>query len=330
MTNNLPLKNKYSAKSAGRLITNKVPVASIAATVADVEKLLLKDTKNFDTINYVYVTDKDNKLVGVFSIKELFRSPKNTLVKELLPPKIIKARPHTHQERVAYLALKNSLKAIPIIDKDDKFLGVVPSDEILSILDSEAVENLLRFGGIMHYGVYDNIFNISIFKSLKHRLPWLVVGALGGMLAAIIINNFEEVLSRRLILAAFIPLVVYLAAAVSGQTQAFIIRDLAFESKINFLRYFARQFIIIFLIAIIISALVLVGGLFLFGELAVGLVLSLALLIAILSSIFSGLIVPLIFARLNFDPANASGPVATIIQDILSVLVYLSIAAWLL
>jgi len=160
MTNNLPLKNKYSAKSAGRLITNKVPVASIAATVADVEKLLLKDTKNFDTINYVYVTDKDNKLVGVFSIKELFRSPKNTLVKELLPPKIIKARPHTHQERVAYLALKNSLKAIPIIDKDDKFLGVVPSDEILSILDSEAVENLLRFGGIMHYGVYDNIFNI--------------------------------------------------------------------------------------------------------------------------------------------------------------------------
>jgi magnesium transporter len=320
----------YPPESAGRLMIKDVPCLSDAATVADAEKLLFQKIQNFNTINYLYILSQAEKLKGVISVKELFRSPRSTPIKKLLPPETISVHPHTDQERVALLALKNQLKAVPVVDQKNKFLGIITHDTLLNILNSEASEDIFHLGGVTHQSDHDDIFHLSLLTSLWHRLPWLILGLLGGMLAAGVVHLFETVLAQNLILAAFIPLIVYMADAVGTQMEAFIIRDLAFTPKLNFLKYLFRQALIVMLIGIAISALLYLGSLIIYRQNSLSWVLALALILAISSSLVTGLLIPYLFSKLKLDPANASGPIATIIQDILSVLVYFTIASLLL
>lgn len=321
---------KHLPETAGHLMVQNVPTVSEQATIADVEKLLLNQTKKFETIDYIYVIDQHGRLKGVISPKEIFRSHKRTAVKSLMQKKIIFTHLHSDQEHVAMLALKNKIKAIPVIDKDKKFIGVIPSDKIFQILHSEGVENMLRFAGLPKHQTHDDIFKLSAFTLLKHRLPWLMLGLIGGILAAAVTGLFEKVLAENLILAAFIPLIVYMADAVGTQMEAFIIRDLTINPKLKFIKYFFRQALIVTMIGFVASALIYGASLFIYDNFQLSLVLSLTLFLAVFSSLATGLVVPYVFGRLNFDPANASGPIATIIQDVLSVLIYFYIASLLL
>lgn len=322
----------HPKESAGRLMVANVPTIEETATVEDVEKLLIKEAKHFETINYIYVLTPQKKLKGVISIREVFLSPKKTAIKELMSKRPISVRAHTDQERVAFLALEHSLKVVPVVNKNDIFLGVVDNDKILEILHTEGVENMLRLGGMtkMKVSRYDNIFTLSIWTSIKHRLPWLIIGLLGGLGAASVVNAFEEVLARNLILAAYIPLIVYMADAVGTQMEAFIIRDLATDPELKLGKYFLRQAWIVILIAGFTGLMLYGISQLLYHDHRVSLVLVIGLFCAILSSLITGLLVPYTFGKLKLDPANASGPIATIIQDVLSILIYFWIASFIL
>lgn len=319
----------YPVDSVGRMMTNKVPIVKEGATVKDVEKVLLKETLDFGTINYVYVTNKSKKLKGIISIKEVIsHSGEKTLLEEIMAKgkKIVTVRGYSNQKRAALLAIKNNIKALPVVDKEDNFLGVLDSDSILHIVDNEHVEDVLRLGGIYNKGPFRSVMDISIFESLKHRLPWLALGLVGGLLIAGIIKHFEGLISIRPILAAFIPMVVYMASAVGTQTQIFIIRDLASSNVANsefpFLKYLLKQLYTISIIGLIMSFILYFLSFLFYGVVGTSLILSVALFFAILSSVFSGLLVPYIFYKSNFDPADASGPIGIIIQDIVSVIIY--------
>jgi magnesium transporter len=231
---------------------------------------------------------------------------------------------------VAYLALKHNIKSVPVVDKENVFLGIVPYDTILKTMHAEGIENVLRFGGVYNHGSFDDIFSLPILVSLKHRLPWLILGLLGGIATAAIVGSFEEVLSKNIILAAFIPLIVYMADAVGTQMEAFIIRDLAINPELKLLKYLLRQGLIVVLIGVLVSAIMYGISLFLYHDPNVSFVLVTALFCAIISSLVTGLVIPYAFEKFNLDPANASGPVATIIQDLLSIVIYFAIASLIL
>lgn len=323
-------KQHYAPRTAGHVMTNRAPVIKDTAIMADVENLLLQKAHNFETINYIYVVDSNNILEGVLSLKEVFRLPKEAAVKDVMTMPVTSVRVHTDQERIAHLALRTNLKMIPVIDKNHCFLGVVAPHTIMRIISAEATEDILRFGGITSPEQLDDVLHLSLWDSLKHRLPWLILGLFGGMMTAGIVNGFENVLSQNLILVAFIPLIVYLADAVGTQMEAFIIRDLAVNPSLPFLKYLLRHFSISSLIGLIIGILLFGWSLIWYDNLRVSIALSLALFFAILASVFTGLCLPYFFGKLRLDPANASGPIATIIQDILSVTVYFLISGWLL
>lgn len=326
-----PEQHLYPPESAGRVITINVPAVSAEATVADIERLLLKRAKDFNSINYVYVTDANHRLVGVISLKEVFQQPKLTLAKDVMVTQLITVHPHTDQERVVHLALAHDLKAVPVVDKDGGFLGAVLSRTLLHTLYREANEDLLRLAGVKHpESTFDNVLKLPITKSLEHRTPWLLLGLLGGVLAAGIISQFEATLQKNLILAAFIPLMVYMADAVGTQMEAFIIRDLAVNPSLNFFQYLKRQFTVVCLIGLLTSGLLLAISLVLYKDMKVAVVLALSLFIATASSVLTGLVIPYLLGRLKQDPANASGPIATIVQDILTVTIFFLIASWLL
>lgn len=225
------------------------------------------------------------------------------------------------------LALKNNLKEIPIIDKNDVLIGVVTYDNILQIMHNEGIDNILKFGGVVGYdNSFDDISNMSLLKSIKHRLPWLLVGLFGGLFIASIIGYFEEVLSQNLILASFIPLIVYMASAVGTQMQSFIIRDLALKPNLKIFNYFLKQIGVVFLLGLVISIVMFIFSYFLHNNILISFVFFIAFLIAIISSLITGIIIPYLFKKINSDPANASGPIATIVQDTLSVIIYFTVA----
>ena len=176
----------------------------------------------------------------------------------------------------------------------------------------------------------DDILRIPLKKSFIHRIPWLLIGLFGGIIAAKIVKSFQEVLSENLILVAYIPLIVYMSDAVGTQMEAFVIRDFVLHPRLNFLKYFLKHFLVVLLIGIILSASLFTITIFSNNQLRISLVISISLLIAIISSMITGLVLPLVFKQSKTDPANASGPIATVIQDILSVTIYLMVAHLLL
>ena len=321
---------KYPKNSAGALMTNKVPIAFLTSTIFEVEKYLKIKKDKLESINYIYTVDRDGILKGAVSIKEVFRQGKHRKLEEFIEGELISVGPYTDGERVANLALKNNIKSVPVVNKDGKFLGVVLSDTILEIAYREIHDDLSRLAGIENSDSNHHTDEVSVFSSLKNRLPWLVIGLLGGFLMSKVITSFETTLAENLILASFIPLIVYIGSAAQTQIGYFIVRDLAFNPKLNFLVYTFRQFKITLLIGLGLSVLVFFSVFLFYADFAIALVLALAVFLAILSSIITGVLIPFIFQRLKLDPASASGPIATIIQDLISILVYLLVAKSLL
>lgn len=319
-------KYKYPQNTAGFLMTDKVPLAFLTDRVLDIENNLKNKKAKIESINYIYVVDEANTLLGTLSIKEIFRQKENKKVSELIDRSLVSVSPLTNAEVVAGLSLKHNIKSVPVVDENNKFLGVVLNDVILDIVYEANQEDISRLAGIEAPELIKDINSLSILTSLKHRLPWLIVGMFGGFLMSKTIASFESTLANNIILASFIPLIVYMGSAVQTQIGFFIVRDLAFNPKINFFLYAFRQLKVVMLIGLGISVLVFFSAYLFYQDLIVVTILSIAMFLGIASSIITGVFIPFIFHRLKFDPASASGPIATILQDLISIVIYLLVA----
>ena len=318
--------DKSRLKLAKNRMTTNVPTVFLEDTISDVEQILSQ--RRFETLNYIYVLNENQQLKGVFSIKELFLKPKNTKVKEIMKTNIIKAYLTDEQEKIAILALKYNLKAIPLVDKENKFLGVVPSDAILGILHSESVEDFLRSTGI-HSPVRETLEGTSFFLA-KARIPWLVFGLGGGLAAAFLVELFETPLKAHFILAAFIPLMVYMADAVGAQTQTLFIRNLVFENQSNLGRYILRELKCGIMIALSLGFLLSFISLIWFKvPSSIAFILGISLLLTILGAMLIGIFIPWLLWKMKKDPAIGAGPFGTIIRDLLSLVIYFSVASLL-
>lgn len=176
----------------------------------------------------------------------------------------------------------------------------------------------------------DNILQLPVSTLVKHRLPWLMLGLVGGLMAAGVVEVFEGTLKNNLVLAAFIPLIMYMSGAVSAQTGVFAVRDMAVHYKINLRKYAIKQFLTITVVGLILSVVLFGAVGIYYTSMRIAFVLAVSLLVAIISSVFTGLAIPLVLRNFKLDPANASGPIATIIQDLMSVSIYFTVASWLL
>lgn len=321
----------YPPESAGRRMVVNVPTALPQEKIFEVKKRIFEKAEEFETLNYIYVVDKEKRLVGVFSIKDLFQRPEQMGVEDLMERKIIKVRPYTDQEKVVLLALANKLKAIPVVNREDHFLGVVPSDTILEILHLEHHEDILRTAGVSN-GVYfpSKIMKTSSGILAKARLPWLIFGLFGGLITAQIANFFEAPLSSHFALIAFLPLIVYMADAVGTQTQTLIARNLALDSQFSFKKYLLKEVKVSILIAIVLGILLSLISLFWYKLPYLGLILGLSLFLTIMMAIFIGSVIPYFLQIFKRDPALGSGPFATIVTDIASLTIYFLISSILL
>ena len=314
---------------AHRMVTDVVKV-SYRSTIADILKKL-KRGKKFETIDYVYVLNDKEILVGVISIQELFNRSSNTRVNKIMKRKIVKIDPETDQEKVAHLSLKHGIKAIPVVEKG-KLLGVVTAQDILHILNKSLHEDILHFAGIHKSHLnYENTTKVPLFLAVLHRLPWLIVGLVGIMIAAAFIGIFKLTLENYIILAFFIPAIVYMSGALGTQHQTLFVRDLAIMGKeLNFVAYFLRQTFIAIILGLLISSLTMLGIFLFWNEFFAGVVITISLFMALMTTNFTSLITTFFLYKLGKDPALGSGPLATVISDMTSIVIYFLMATWLL
>jgi magnesium transporter len=233
--------------------------------------------------------------------------------------------PGTDQELAAWQAVRLGETSLAVVDEDQRFLGFIPPQRLLAVLLHEHEEDLARLGGFMRGARGARAASEEpVVERLWHRLPWLGVGLLGALLAANIMGGFEEHLRGHIVVAFFVPAIVYLADAVGTQTETLVIRGLSLGVTIRDVVW--REIATGLLIGTALATLAFPVAFLRWGEADVALAVALALLAACSTATLIALALPWAFQRAGRDPAFGSGPLATVLQDLLSILIYLSIS----
>ena len=309
-------------------VTAAVPTVDPADSVSRVLDGLRG--RRFESVDSVFVLDQDRKLLGTIPLADLYAAPPDAAIRNLMQPCPAFVAQDVDREDAASLAVRNGLVVVPILDGQQRFLGVFPAREIMAVLRAEHVEDLHHLAGIWHQSAAARqALQAPPVKRARFRLPWLIVGLAGSMAATGIVARFEPVLQSEIAIAYFIPAIVYLADAVGTQSEAIAVRGLSL-TQFGIGRLLAGEIAAGALMGMVLALLAGAFALLAFGRAELALAVSLSLLGACTIATAVGLALPWAFARAGWDPAFASGPVGTIIQDLLSLLVYFAAASMLI
>ena len=315
---------------AGARITTRFLSVSGDELVGGVKNMITNKAKELEILDYVYIIDEQDKLLGVVSLKEILQSPEESKMVSIMKAHPVSVDFHTDQERLIYLVLKHDLKAIPVVDGQNHLKGVVSYHTILKVFHHEFREDILRSGGIHHHIKEIEEITTPASKLVRARLPSLVLGLFGGLLAAYMVTGFEQLLGSYLALAAFIPVMVYLSDAVGTQSQTLIVRMIALEPDFSVRKYMTRELKIGGALGIIFAILLFAAGTLGWGGLHIGFVVGSSMFLSIIFQAFMATYLSAALARRKIDPALASGPLTTIISDVTSLALYFAIASALL
>ncbi len=324
-------RERMDKEMAAHYVSERFPVVPDTWNVGEVHAYISQNSLDFDTLDYIYVVNSAQKLVGVVSIRDIFSHPKKMELKHVMKREIVTVSPETRREKIAKLALQHNLRAIPIV-KNQKLEGVIETNKILHIINRALHEHILTFGGVHRSHLeYEDTMHIPVLTSISHRLPWLLVGLAGVIFAAGIIDQFEAVLDTHIIFAFFIPAILYMSNALGTQNQTLLIRDLALMGKeIKTVPYAFRTLVISLFISLCIGGLVFLAASTLWGDARASGIIALAMSLTLMISASSSLATTFLFQKMKMDPALGSGPFATIISDVSSIIVYFVIVSALL
>lgn len=320
-----------TTKYVDQYLLTAVPTAVLASHVRDVVGHLINKKNGFASIGYIYIVE-GKKLMGVLSIKELLQARADQKLAEIMVRQVVSVHSHSTLERAAITAIQHGIKAVPVVDRQGVFVGVVGTDTILHTLHREHVEDLLKMGGIQ-VSEQKHILEMltdRVGHLLRIRTPWLLLGLLGGSLATVITGFFEQAIATEVALAFFIPVIVYMSDAVGTQTQTLFIRALALR-KISFARYLLKELAVDVALGIMLGGLI--AGFSWFwskGGSVVAVIVGLSMAINVVIAGAVAILISWILYRFKRDPAIGAGPFATVVQDILSLVVYFAVAGLLL
>ncbi len=303
--------------------TINVPVAHPDSAVDDVLRDLRR--RRFDSVAAVAVC-VDDRLVGLATLDRVVSAPDGAVLADVMDPNPPVVGPHTDQERAVWRALHHGESELAVTDDDGRFLGIIPPERLIAILLEEHEEDLVRMGGFLRGAESARSASTeSVPRRLWHRLPWLAIGLAGAMISAGIVSSFEDLLAANLLVAFFVPGIVYLADAVGTQTEAIAIRGLSVGVGIR--HVLRREVVTGVVVGAILGALMFPVILLVWGSPSVAAAVALAVLAASSIATVVALGLPWLLQRLGRDPAFGSGPLATVVQDLLTIVLYFVIVA---
>ncbi len=310
----------YDEDTAGGLMAKEMITVNENWNILTTLKEMRKQAEEIDEVYYVYVVDNDNILKGTLSLKKLVLASSSQKIKNLYNSDIISVRAETNVEEVAQIMRKYDLVVLPVIDSIGRLIGRITIDDIVDVIQEEAERDYQMASGIME----DVETTDSAWVLTRARLPWLLIGLLGGILVALVIGRFETDLQDNAKMAFFIPLIAAMAGNVGIQSSAIVVQSIAnntlgLEKTLSKL---IKEFLVGVVNGLILAILLFTYNFFVSDSFALTLTVSISLLIVIVFAALFGTIIPLLLNKLKIDPALATGPFITTLNDIMGLFIY--------
>lgn len=315
--------------SAGRIMTPEVPTVAADRSVAEAIETLRKGFGERESLEAVFAVDRERRLVGQLSPFQLLMARPGDPVAGLVRRDVLTIPPDTDQEEAAALAVRYDLVALPVTDAEGRLLGAVRFDDVFDVIEEEDVEDLSYAAGTGS----DAPGERTATRAIRARLPWLVVGLLGGVVSAGVLSRFENALEDLVSLAFFVPVVLGLAGGAAIQSSSLSVRGLdAGGMGLRRLPVLAwRELRVSVGLGLALGSMLGVVAFLLTGQSpAVALALFLVLVLVLVTATIGGTLIPVLLQRLGIDPAVAMGPFVTTLSDVVALSIYLSVASALL
>ena len=312
-----------SFETAARHASDQVPVLAPERTAGEARRQLVG--RRYESASHIVVCEL-GRFLGVVRLEDLLAAPDDATLGGLMDADAAVVAPGVDQEIAAWHAVRHREAALAVVDGEGRFVGVIPPHRLLAVLLSEHEEDLSRLGGFTRGTANARATSEEpVERRLRHRLPWLLVGLAGALLGANLVGWFEVELRETVMLAFFLPGIVYLADAVGTQTETVVVRGLSVGVAMR--RMLGRELLAGLAIGLALAA---VSGPLVWwgwGEGDVALCVAMSVLAACSTAAVVALALPWLLDAVGLDPAFGSGPLATVIQDLLSILIYFVIAA---
>ena len=325
----------YEAHTAGRIMTPEYVRLRKDMSVAEaVERIKLTAMdKETETIYTLYVTDYTRKLEGVLSLRDLFFADSDIKIETIMQTDIAKVSTDDDQEEAARLMQKLDLLSIPVVDKENRIVGIITIDDAMDIIEEETTEDIFNQAGLANvsgteFDRSDVLVNGSIWKIWKVRLPFLVITLAAGMLAGLVIGGFEEALMSTAAVAIFIPLIMDMGGSIGTQSSTVFVRGMVLGhiDTGKFMKHFLKEIGVGLSIGLLVGIVAgtiagIISNLWQ-GQPMLGIAVGLALVCTVTLAALLGFLVPFVLHKLNVDQAAGSAPIITSIKDISGLLIY--------
>lgn len=320
----------YEPGTAGRIMTPKYIQLKENFTVSRALERIRSLADTTETIYYLYVTDANRRLTGIVSLRDLVTAQPHQTVGEIMTRDVIFVNTDTDQEEVAHLIQRYDFLAVPVVDREQRLVGIVTVDDVIDILEEEVTEDIYTLGGVQSGG--DDYFQTNLLTVARRRVVWLLVLLLTNTLTSAVIRSQDEILAKVVALAAFIPLLIGTGGNVGAQSSTVVIRGISTD-KLRLREAFdiiQREAIAGMLLGLMLGTIVTLWAYVLQGSLLVAIAVGISLwAISMLASI-SGAALPFLFQAIGFDPALMSAPFITTAVDVLGVFIYFSVARFMM
>ncbi len=319
---------RYEDDTAGGIMVPDFIALKQDITAREAIESLQKEHSDVEMPFYLYVVDEYGRMVGVCSLRQLVVVPPDTQLKDFMSTDVFSVQTDMDQEEVAKLVARYDILAVPVVNRTNELVGIVTVDDVIDIFREEATEDFLKMAGAGG----EFIETKSVFKSTKIRLPWLFASCIGGIIAFFIIGGFEKSLTQFTYLAAFIPVIMGMGGNIGTQSSTIVVRGLA-TGRLHIRNIWSvvlKELAIGFILGVIYGLLIGAVAQLQYNLPAAAISVGLAVICSMCVAALVGSMVPMLMARINIDPAVATGPFVTTSIDIISVFCYFQIAAILL
>ena len=316
---------QYDEDTAGGLMSTEMVVVNENWSMPECLKEMRRQAEDLDDIYYIYVVDDDERLCGIFPLKKMVTSPSVVKVKHVMNRDVVSVDVDTPIDEVAMLIEKYNLVAIPVVDKIDRLLGQITVDDIMDEIREQNEHEYQLTAGIAK----DIETNDTVFMQTTARLPWLLIGMLGGIGSSMLLNNFTTTLGSHPEMALFIPLLAGMGGNVGVQSSAIAVQGLANNSldSSHMFKHIMKELLVAIINATILSLIVYVYNFFVYDPLdIVTLAVPLSLFVVIMFASAFGTLIPMVLERMKINPAVATGPFIQIVNDLSGMTFYMIIA----
>ena len=316
---------QYDEDTAGGLMSTEMVVVNGNWSMPECLKEMRQQAEELDDIYYIYVVDDDERLCGLFPLKKMITSPSVSKVKHVMDTKIISVDVDTPIDEVTMLIEKYNLVAIPVVDKINRLVGQITVDDIMDEVREQTEHDQQLTAGLTQ----DVETSDSVFVQSKARLPWLIIGMLGGIGSSLLLNCFTNTLGNHPEMALFIPLLAGMGGNVGTQSSAIAVQGLANNSlnSKHIFRHILKEMVVAIINATILSRMVYIYNFFMYGAVdIVTLAVPLSLFVVVLFASGFGTLIPMVLERIDINPAVATGPFIQIINDLSGMTFYMIIS----